>query len=163
MLSKEQFKVKLDNLVSRAVFIPCGEAIRRFDELCAAYNEVVEALGNQPVEFVPFDLERAKSGAPIQYLPTHADIWYDCHFVGMTVQGSAVIQATHASNTVVFEHPLSNLRMTPPEMRTVYINVYPASVGNTHEIAYHSEKRAREVAGEGAVHVAYPVKIPVVK
>jgi hypothetical protein len=156
MLSKEQFKAKLDFVISSAVFSASGTLIKEYDELCATYAEVVEALGDQPVDFMPFDLERAKRGESIQYLPTHADVWHDCHFVGVTASRGPVIEAKGS----VFEFPVSNLRMAPPEMRTVYINVYRDM---SHGAVHVTEERAREFAADNVVHIAYPVKIPVVK
>lgn len=119
----------------------------------ALLNAIHEAIHAPVGEHIPFDLERAKAGDPIE-ASNDGKIWFDTKFIGMTSKGDVVMEGR--AGDIVRNVP-SRVRMKVTEMRTVYVNQYRSGTVYAHL----TEGEALGAAGGGnCVTVAYPVRIP---
>lgn len=78
----------------------------------------------------PFDLEKAKAGAKVEWFLPHNDPcvnhgkWIDVHFVGISMDGHPMIEYEYVSPFKV--KALGNLRLKPKPSRKMYAYPYLA-------------------------------------
>ena len=120
------------------------------DARCVEIRAKLVAMFNAP-SGEPFDLERARKGDAIEHRGD--EVW----FVGVMSNGRVVVEVINNGLTTFSP---DELRMAPPKMRTVYLNVYTFNDCGEIGYIYSDADFATRASDIRAKRVAFPVQIP---
>lgn len=151
------------NMLSKAIEAEIAERVAEADKVAVKIIDglqakLAEAKSAIPApEHLPFDLEAAKRGEPIERRNSDGS-WSLADFVGTCRNDTVVIWKR--KDDLPSWNTFDMLRMAPRPMRTVWLNI-PSDKGGAY--GYKSEEDARaDVARSGKTPfaIAYPVQVP---